>query len=94
MEISKMKIYVISRHARYGEEENVYNGQKCYADIEKARKVMMDEFMSTCAEWEENTGYRDVKREAVDGYCSIWDETPGGKYDYEEWSLDALELEE
>lgn len=89
-----MKIYVISRHARYGDESNAYNGQKCYTDIEKARKVMMDEYKSTCVEWKGNTRYQDVKHEAADGYCSIWDETPGGENDYEEWTLDVLELEE
>jgi hypothetical protein len=93
------KIYVVRWLSRIDGEEECGNFAVCYADESKARKAMLKDMDETLGDWRKNgevkTRFMGPDKSGSPDtcdYCGIYVEDD--TYDYHDWWIDSLVLDD
>ena len=89
-----MFVYVIRWESRISDEPESGTFDVCYADKEKARAKMEEDFENTLSEWRksEDGDLVEARKGKSGDFCEIHVDGED-YYDYYEWYVDKLEVE-
>lgn len=88
-----MYVYAVRWFQRVDGETSCGNFEVCYANEEAARRQMLQDWENIKKDWSKDVdAYKVCARVSDDGdWCNV--EMQDGSYDYHEWWIDKLELE-